>query len=74
LIEQNVFQFRSSEPTAFTAFLQTVFGRLAENTVDGSIHQICMDWRHMSDVAVDRNIVRRIRKDEFGLGAFQQAG
>jgi hypothetical protein len=30
----------------FTAFLQTVFDRLVENTIDGSIHQICMDWRH----------------------------
>jgi hypothetical protein len=31
----------------FTTFLQTVFDRLAEHTIDGSIHQICMDWRHM---------------------------
>src|SRR6266481_4570479 len=31
----------------FTNFLQTVFERLTENTIDGSIHQICMDWRHM---------------------------
>ena len=31
----------------FTTFLQTVFDRLAEHTIEGSIHQICMDWRHM---------------------------
>src|SRR5262249_34541224 len=31
----------------FTAFLQTIFARLAENTVDGSIHQICMACRHI---------------------------
>jgi hypothetical protein len=31
----------------FTAFLQIVFDRLADNTIDGSIHDICMDWRHM---------------------------
>jgi hypothetical protein len=31
----------------FTTFLKTVFDRLAEHTIDGSIHQICMDWRHM---------------------------
>ena len=30
----------------FTAFLATVFDRLVDNTIDGSIHQICMDWRH----------------------------
>ena len=34
----------------FTAFLQTVFERLAENTIDGSIHEICMDWRHMGEM------------------------
>ena len=34
----------------FTAFLKAVFGVLAENTVDGSIHQICMDWRHMGEM------------------------
>ena len=34
----------------FTAFLQTVFDRLVENSIDGSIHQICMDWRHMPEM------------------------
>ena len=27
----------------FAVFLKTIFGLLAENTIDGSIHQICMD-------------------------------
>lgn len=31
----------------FTSFLEQVFEQLAANTIDGSIHQICMDWRHM---------------------------
>ena len=34
----------------FTAFLQTVFDRLIDNSIDGSIHQICMDWRHMREM------------------------
>ncbi|MFZ3240195.1 MAG: hypothetical protein WA196_07245, partial [Pseudolabrys sp.] len=34
----------------FTAFLKTVFALLVENTVDGLIHQICMDWRHMGEM------------------------
>jgi DNA modification methylase len=34
----------------FTAFLQTVFERRAENTIDGSIHEMCMDWRHMGEM------------------------
>jgi len=29
-----------------------VFRRLAENTVDGAIHQICMGWRHMWEMLV----------------------
>jgi DNA modification methylase len=36
----------------FTTFLATVFERLAENSIDGSIHQICMDWRHMWEMLV----------------------
>ena len=38
-----------SEPE-FTTFLQTIFDRLAEHTIDGSIHQICMAWRHMGEM------------------------
>jgi len=34
----------------FQAFLESVFRQLAVNTVDGSVHQICMDWRHMSEM------------------------
>jgi len=34
----------------FTGFLTTVFGHLAESSVDGSLHYICMDWRHMREI------------------------
>ncbi len=34
----------------FTAFLATVFGLLATHSEDGSIHFICMDWRHLAEV------------------------
>jgi len=34
----------------FTRFLGDVFANLAAHTVDGAIHFICMDWRHMSEV------------------------
>jgi hypothetical protein len=33
----------------FTAFLRSTFRNLAEFSVDGSIHFICMDWRHMQE-------------------------
>ncbi len=34
----------------FAAFLQSVFVNLAEASVDGAIHFIAMDWRHMREV------------------------
>jgi len=34
----------------FAAFLATVFGNLAGHSVDGAIHFICMDWRHIGEV------------------------
>jgi len=34
----------------FTAFLAAVFGHLVDFSVDGSLHYICMDWRHMREV------------------------
>ena len=51
-IRHREFAMGSGEMTEaqFTEFLQTIFTRLVENTVDGSIHQICMDWRHMGEM------------------------
>ncbi len=34
----------------FTSFLKTVFDRLAHFSADGSIHFVCMDWRHLREV------------------------
>lgn len=34
----------------FTLFLSKVFANLVEASVDGAIHDICMDWRHMGEV------------------------
>jgi hypothetical protein len=34
----------------FTHFLGTVFANLAEHAVDGALHFVCMDWRHMTEV------------------------
>jgi DNA modification methylase len=35
---------------AFTEFLGTVLQNLAEASADGSIHFICMDWRHAEEL------------------------
>jgi hypothetical protein len=34
----------------FTAFLATVFRNQAGHSVDGAIHFICIDWRHIGEV------------------------
>lgn len=46
------FAFASGEMTAaeFEAFLATVFTNLAEASIDGAIHFVAMDWRHMAEV------------------------
>lgn len=46
------FEMASGEMTQaeFTGFLKTVFDNLAAFSGDGSLHYICMDWRHMLEV------------------------
>jgi len=34
----------------FTRFLEAIFGNLATFSVDGSIHFVCMDWRHAPEI------------------------
>jgi DNA modification methylase len=36
--------------TEFTAFLSRSYAQLCRHSEDGSIHQICMDWRHMREM------------------------
>src|SRR5215831_12670386 len=64
----------------FTAFLQTVFDRLADNTVAGSIHDICMDWRHMGEMlAAGRKVYSELKnlcvwnKTNAGMGSFYRS-
>jgi DNA modification methylase len=37
-------------PAAFTRFLKSVFHNLAAFSCDGSIHFVCMDWRHLPEI------------------------
>lgn len=39
----------------FTRFLEVIFRNLVKFSVDGSIHDICMDWRHMTEVLTAGN-------------------
>jgi len=51
-IKHREFAMASGEMTRpeFTSFLRTTFTRLVEASVDGSIHFVCMDWRHMAEM------------------------
>lgn len=46
------FAMASGEMTKaeFTEFLTRVFRHLAANSNDGSIHDVCMDWRHLAEM------------------------
>jgi DNA modification methylase len=64
----------------FTAFLQTVFARFVEVSVDGSIHFICMDWRHLREVSnAGTNTYRELKnvcvwsKTNAGMGSLYRS-
>lgn len=81
-VKHREFVMASGEMTSgqFTEFLQTAFLRLSENSVSGSIHYICMDWRHMREVQdAGKNIYQELKnlcvwkKDNGGMGSFYRS-
>ena len=57
-----------------------MFSLLAAHTVDGSIHQICMDWRHLSEMCVaGRRVYSELKnlcvwnKNNAGMGSFYRS-
>jgi DNA modification methylase len=64
----------------FTAFLKAVFALLADNSIDGSIHQICMDWRHSWEMLeAGRTVYSELKnlcvwnKSNAGMGSFYRS-
>ena len=64
----------------FTAFLRTAFERLVEASLDGSIHFVCMDWRHMGEMlAAGEGVYAELKnlivwaKDNGGMGTFYRS-
>ncbi len=81
-IKHREFVMASGEMTTgeFTSFLQTAFANLADHSVDGSIHFICMDWRHMTELTVAaQNALGQLKnlcvwvKDNGGMGTFYRS-
>jgi DNA modification methylase len=51
-VKHREFAFASGEMSEaeFISFLERVFASLALRSVDGAIHFVCMDWRHLGEV------------------------
>ena len=67
-------------PPIFTSFLTTTFQHLAANSLDGSIHYTCMDWRHMQEMlAAGYNVYTELKnvcvwnKSNGGMGTFYRS-
>ena len=67
-------------PEAFTAFLQQALAPLVAHSVEGSIHYVCMDWRHLPEILAAgeavftalKNLVVWV-KDNGGMGTFYRS-
>jgi DNA modification methylase len=64
----------------FTEFLTTAFRRLVANTTEGSIHDICMDWRHIGEMmAAGNEVFTELKnvcvwaKTNAGMGSFYRS-
>jgi hypothetical protein len=63
-VKHREFLQASGEKTTaqFTKFLEDSLGLLAEHSTDGSIHFVCMDWRHLDEMlAAGRRVYRELK-------------
>lgn len=81
-IQHREFAMASGEMTSdqFTEFLHTAFRNMAEVSIDGAIHYLCMDWRHMGEMldagqavySELKNLIVWV-KDNGGMGTFYRS-
>jgi DNA modification methylase len=81
-IKHREFAMASGEMSTseFTDFLTRAFRNMAEHSVDGSIHFLCMDWRHMGEIlAAGHAVYDELKnlivwaKDNGGMGTFYRS-
>jgi DNA modification methylase len=81
-IQHREFPMASGEMSKaeFIEFLKRVLGNLAHATIDGAIHFICMDWRHMLELlTAGYAVYHELKnvcvwaKDNGGLGSFYRS-
>jgi DNA modification methylase len=81
-IHHREFAMASGEmtPAEFTDFLASAFSRLAEHSQKGSLHYICMDWRHIEElVTAGKQVYSEMKnlcvwaKDNAGMGSLYRS-
>ena len=81
-IRHREFAMASGEMTRdqFVTFLSSTFANLVAQSSDGSIHFVCMDWRHMGEMleagAANYSELKNLLvwvKDNGGMGAFYRS-
>jgi DNA modification methylase len=81
-IKHREFAMASGEMTEaqFTNFLRTIFVNAVGISLDGALHFICMDWRHMAEtIAAGKLIYSELKnlcvwnKDNGGMGSFYRS-
>jgi DNA modification methylase len=81
-IKHREFAMASGEMSTsdFTEFLEAAFRNLADFSIDGSIHFIFMDWRHMNEILIAGQVVYDELKnllvwvkDNGGMGTFYRS-
>ena len=80
-VQHKEFKFASGEMTVeeFTQFLKTSFELLCMFSKDGSLHYICMDWRHIKEIMMAAEVYDQFknlcvwRKDNAGMGSFYRS-
>lgn len=65
--------------TQFTGFLRDAMQVLIDHSIDGSIHFVCMDWRHMGELMEAGSLYTEFKnlivwaKDNGGMGTFYRS-
>ncbi len=81
-VQHREFAMASGEMTVseFTNFLETAFRNMANCSMDGAIHFLCMDWRHMGEMlAAGEQVYDELKnlivwaKDNGGMGTFYRS-
>jgi DNA modification methylase len=81
-VKHREFKMASGEMTSaeFENFLKTVFANMAEVSLGGAVHFICMDWRHMAEVmSAAKGIYSGLKnlcvwnKNNGGMGSFYRS-